>query len=37
VSPADGWWLETAVNEALNLNLSAAIGVRGHCSYILEG
>jgi hypothetical protein len=32
----DAWLLETAVNEALILNLSAAIGVRGHFSYILE-
>jgi hypothetical protein len=35
-SPSQGWWLETAVAQALNLNLSAAIGVRGHLSYFLE-
>jgi hypothetical protein len=33
---AGNWLLETAVNEALNLNLSASIGVRGHLSYFLE-
>lgn len=33
---AGNWLLETNVNEALNLNLSAAIGVRGHISYFLE-
>ena len=37
VSPADGWWFETGINEALNLNLSGAVGVRGHLSYTLEG
>ena len=35
-TPAGGWILETAVNEALVLNLSAAIGMRGHLSYFLE-
>ena len=34
--PSGGWWLETAVNEALVLNLSSATGVRGHMSYFLE-
>jgi hypothetical protein len=33
---AGNWLLETSVNEALNLNLSASIGVRGHISYFLE-
>ncbi|MBA3755982.1 MAG: hypothetical protein H0X02_07060 [Nitrosomonas sp.] len=33
---AGGWLLETAVNEALNLNLGGAVGVRGHISYFLE-
>lgn len=36
VAPAGGHWLETAVNQALVLNLSAAVGVRGHLSYFLE-
>lgn len=35
-SPAGGWLLETAVNQALNLNLGGAIGVRGHITYFLE-
>lgn len=35
-SPAAGWLFETAVNEALNLNLGGAVGVRGHISYFLE-
>jgi hypothetical protein len=35
-APAEGHLFETAVNTALVLNLSAAIGVRGHMSYILE-
>ena len=35
-TPAGGHILETAVNEALVLNLSGAIGVRGHMSYFLE-
>jgi len=36
IPPNAGHWFETAVNEALNLNLSAAIGVRGHLAYVLE-
>jgi hypothetical protein len=36
VAPGHGHLLETAVNQALVLNLSAAIGVRGHLTYILE-
>lgn len=35
-APAEGHLFETAVNTALVLNLSAAIGARGHMSYILE-
>jgi hypothetical protein len=35
-TPSGGWLLETAVNEALNLNLGSAVGVRGHISYFLE-
>jgi hypothetical protein len=35
-TPAGGHLLETAVNQALVLNLSAAIGVRGELSYFLE-
>lgn len=35
-TPGGGHLLETAVNQALVLNLGAAIGVRGHCSYFLE-
>lgn len=35
-SPGQGWLLETAVGEALNLNLGSAVGVRGHLSYFLE-
>jgi hypothetical protein len=35
-TPAGGHILETAVNEALNLNLSAAVSVAGHLSYFLE-
>lgn len=35
-SRRDGWLLETAVNQALNLNLSSAVGVSGHISYFLE-
>ena len=34
---ASGTWLiETAVNQALVLNLGAAIGARGHVAYFLE-
>lgn len=35
-APAAGHWLETAVNQALVLNLGGAVGVRGHLSYVLE-
>lgn len=35
-SPAQGHLLETAVNQALVLNLSLGVGVRGHMSYFLE-
>ena len=36
-STAAGTWLmETAVNQALVLNLGAAIGARGHVAYFLE-
>ena len=28
-------WFETAANTALNLNLGAAVGVRGHLTYLL--
>jgi hypothetical protein len=35
-TPASGWIMETAVNEALILTLSAAVGVRGQISYFLE-
>jgi hypothetical protein len=35
-SPASGWLLETAVGQALNLNLGSAVGVNGHISYFLE-
>jgi hypothetical protein len=36
VSPAQGHLLETAVNQALVLNLSGAVAVTGHLTYILE-
>jgi hypothetical protein len=36
VPPAAGHLLETAVNEALNLNLSGAVGVRGHVAFVRE-
>jgi hypothetical protein len=36
VPPGGGHWLETAVNQALVLNLGGAVGVRGHLSYVLE-
>jgi len=36
IAPAGGHWFETALNEALNLNLSAAVGARGHLIYFLE-
>jgi len=35
-TPAGGWLLETAVNQALVLNLSASVPVTGHLSYFLE-
>lgn len=35
-SPATQWLFETAVNQALVLNLSAAVGARGRVSYFLE-
>ena len=35
-TPGGGWIMETAVNEALVLTLSAAVGARGHISYFLE-
>jgi hypothetical protein len=38
-SPAgtvSGWLFETAVNQALNINLSAGVQVSGHLSYFLE-
>lgn len=35
-SPSSGWLLETDLSGALNLNLGAAVGVRGHLSYFLE-
>jgi soluble cytochrome b562 len=35
-SPGQGHYLETAVNTALNINLSGAIQVSGHISYYLE-
>lgn len=36
VPPGGGHWMETAVNQALVLNLGSATGVRGHLSYMLE-
>ena len=36
IAPGQGYWLETAVNEALTLQLGSAIGARGHLSYYLE-
>lgn len=36
VPPSFGHLLETAVNQALVLNLSAAVGARGHLTYFLE-
>jgi hypothetical protein len=36
IAPGQGHWLETAVNQALVLNLGGAVGVRGHLSYVLE-
>lgn len=36
VAPAQGHLIETAVNQALVLNLSGAIAVTGHITYILE-
>jgi hypothetical protein len=35
-TPGGGHLLETAVNQALVLNLGSATGVRGHVSYFLE-
>ncbi len=35
-TPGGGWVMETAVNQALVLTLSSAVGVRGHVSYFLE-
>lgn len=35
-APATQWLFETAVNEALVLNLGGAIGVRGRLTYFLE-
>lgn len=35
-SPAQSWLLETAVGDALVINLSGAVGLRGHVSYFLE-
>ena len=35
-TPGGGWIMETAINEALVLTLSSAVGVRGHVSYFLE-
>jgi hypothetical protein len=35
-TPAGGHIMETAVNQALVLNLSGAVGARGHLSYFLE-
>lgn len=35
-APGFGWLMETAVNEALRLNLGGAVGVRGNISYFLE-
>lgn len=35
-SPGQGHYLETAVNAALNINLSGAVQVSGHISYYLE-
>jgi len=35
-NPYSGWLMETAVGEALNLNLSGAVGVNGHISYYLD-
>jgi hypothetical protein len=35
-SPGQGHYLETAVNTALNINLSGAVQVSGHISYYLE-
>lgn len=32
----NSWLLQTAVNQALVLNLGAAVGVRGHIAYFLE-
>lgn len=36
IAPGQGHWLETAVNEALVLNLGGAVGVRGFLIYVLE-
>jgi hypothetical protein len=36
VAPAAGHLLETAAGEALNLNLSGAVGVRGHVAFVRE-
>lgn len=35
-SPSNGWLLETAINQTLNLNLGSAVAVGGHISYFLE-
>lgn len=35
-SPAQGWLMETAINQGLVMNLSGAIGLRGHLTYFLE-
>ena len=35
-SPAQGHYFETAVGEALNINLSGAVGVYGHLGYYEE-
>lgn len=35
-TPAGGWLMETAVNQALILNLGGTVGARGHISYFLE-
>ena len=35
-NPGSGWLMETAVNQSLNINLSAAIGLRGHISFFME-
>jgi len=35
-SPGQGHYLETAINEPLNINLSSAVAVNGHLTYYEE-